>query len=99
MPRGSWKTAYAGYFILASDIAGLVAKAIQEQGIPSDPTTWIMFVALLGAGISSILSKDYDKSNAPEPVAVATVSAVNAVKPNPSELNPVPVPPVTDVKP
>ena len=87
--NGSWKTLYAGYFILASDVAGLVAKAIQEQGIPQDPTTWIMFVALLGAGISALLSKDYNVSNSPKPAAPTVVSEKDAVKPNPAAVPPV----------
>ena len=85
---GSWRTRYAGYFILASDIAGLVARGIQEKGLPQDANTWILFMTFIGVGISSILSKDYNVSNAPKPAAATVVSAVNEATANPSAEKP-----------
>ena len=99
MPRGSWKTAVLGYIILALDLLKLIGDAIKAEGMPADLNSWIVFGAGLATGIGLILSKDFDKSNAPMPVAVATVSHVDAVKPNPSELNPVLVPPIPPVQP
>ena len=94
MPRGSWKTASLGYIILALDIMKLIGDAVKTGGIPADLNGWIIFVTGLATGIGLILSKDYDKSNAPLPVATATVSEYSQAKPNPSELKPVPVTPV-----
>lgn len=85
---GSWKTLYAGYFILLADIAGLIARGIQEQGIPTDANTWILFATFLGTGISSILSKDYNVSNSPKPAAAVTVSDHSAATPNPAAEQP-----------
>ena len=99
MPRGSWKTSVFGYIIVALDLLKLIGDAVKEQGTPKDMNGWIVFVAGLATGVGLIMSKDYDKSNAPRPVAAATVSTADSVKPNPSELNPVPVPPVTLVPP
>ena len=93
MPRGSWKTAVLGYIIVGLDLIKLIGDAVKAQGLPTDMNGWIVFVAGLATGIGLILSKDYDKSNAPLPVATATVSEHSQAKPNPSELKPIPVPP------
>ena len=71
MPGGSWKSGLAGWVAIIADFFGLIAKTIEQHGIPTDASTWIVFGSILAAGIGNILSKDYDKSNADHPVAVA----------------------------
>ena len=71
MPGGSWKTGLAGWIAIGVDLLGLIGKTIQEQGFPKDLNTWIVFGSVLAAGIGNIVSKDYDKSNAPVPTAEA----------------------------
>lgn len=95
MPGASYKTSIFGYIIIALDVLKLIGDAVKQGGVPTDMNGWIVFVAGLATGIGLILSKDYNISNAPRPVASAKVSDANAAIPNPSEIKP----PVEAVKP
>ena len=81
---GSWKTKLAGWILIASGLLGLVAEAISKQGIPDTLMEWLTFGSMIGGGIVALLAKDYDVSNSPHPASATTVSAVDAVKTNPS---------------
>lgn len=88
MPGKSWKTALVGYIMIAAAVIGFIADALQKQGMPNTVIEWVVFGTLIAGGINGILAKDYNVSNAPQPVASAVVSEVNAVKPNPSAVMP-----------
>lgn len=98
MPGASYKTAIFGYIIIGLDLLKLIGDAVKQEGLPTDMNGWIVFVGGLATGIGLILSKDWNVSNAPRPVAPMSVSTVDAAKPNPSA--PIPVPdPVQPVQP
>jgi hypothetical protein len=88
MPSGSWKTAVAGWAAIIADLAGLIAKTIEQHGIPTEPSTWIIFGSVLAAGIGNILSKDHDKTNSKDPAKAVTVTPAVAATANPAEVNP-----------
>lgn len=72
MPGGSWKTGLLGYILIALDVLQFIGQALQEKGIPSGFQGWIVTISGLAGGIGLIVAKDYNKSNAPQPTAVAT---------------------------
>lgn len=71
MPGGSYKTAILGYALIALDVIQFIGQALEKQGIPNTLQGWIVTLSGLAGGIGLILAKDFDKSNAPVPVAVA----------------------------
>ena len=71
MPGGSWKTGIVGWILVASGSLGLLADIIAKQGIPDTVIEWVSFGTAFASGIAALLAKDYDKSNAPSPVAEA----------------------------
>ena len=81
---GSWKTSLVGYIMIASGILAFIAEAVAKSGIPDTIMEWVTFGTLVIGGIVGILAKDGDVSNSPHPASATTVSAVDAVKTNPS---------------
>jgi hypothetical protein len=71
MPGGSWKTGLLGYVLIALDVLQFIGQGIEKQGIPTNFQGWIVTISGLAGGIGLIVAKDWDKSNAPAPVAVA----------------------------
>jgi len=65
-------------------LAQLAAQIIEEGGMPHDVSTWLGFATKFIAGAGIILSKSFNVSNAPTPVAPAVVSPADAVKVNPA---------------
>lgn len=71
MPGGSWKTGILGYVLIALDVLQFIGQALEKQGIPTSFQGWIITLSGLAGGIGLIIAKDFDKSNAPAPVAQA----------------------------
>jgi hypothetical protein len=68
MPGGSWITGTIGYIAI---IATWLNQIFVEQGIPKDGKGWTTLIIGNLAGLVGIFAKDYNKSNAPAPVAEA----------------------------
>jgi len=71
MPGGSWKTAIMGYALIVLDVIQFIGQAVEKQGVPNTLQGWIVTLAGLAGGIGLVIAKDFDKSNAPAPVAEA----------------------------
>ena len=59
----SVKTTATGWIIIVGDIIGIIVKTFQEQGFPTDLTTWITFGVALASGIGLLFAKDHNVSN------------------------------------
>ena len=68
MPGGSWVTGILGYAVI---VLTWLNQIFVEQGVPKDGKGWIALVTGNIAGLIGIFAKDFNKSNAPVPVAEA----------------------------
>jgi hypothetical protein len=64
-------TGYLGSMIMALDV---INQVIVEQGPPHDLHGWIVFLGAFFTGLSIRLAKDANKSNAPNPTVVPTLT-------------------------
>ena len=86
--KASWLTTLFGVAAIAAALVQLGAQIIEEGGMPHDFSTWMGFATkfILGAGV--ILSKSFNVSNSPTPVAATVVSTANEAKVNPAAVPP-----------
>lgn len=68
---GNWLTTIFGAGAIGGSFIQLIMMTIEENGLPHDASTWMNFITKIIIGIGLILSKDYNKSNAPVPVPEA----------------------------
>ncbi len=80
----SYLTTIFGAAAILGSIVQLISYTLEEGGVPHDPSTWINFGTKVVVGIGLILTKSFNVSNSPTPVAPAVVSDAAAVKPNPA---------------
>lgn len=70
MPGGSWITGTLGYIAI---IATWLNQILVEQSIPKDGKGWITLILGNIGGLIGIFAKDFNRSNAPAPVAEAKI--------------------------
>ena len=80
----SWLTTLLGAAAIIGTVVQFIMGAIEESGMPHDPSTWMSFITKIVVGVGLILSKSYNVSNAPQPAAATVVSAKSEAKKNPS---------------
>ena len=68
MLGSSWMTSAFGYLVIVLTVA---QQVYSEHGIPEDVIGWLKFIGGLVTGVGIALAKDFNKSNAPAPEAVA----------------------------
>lgn len=68
MLGNSWITSVLGY---AAIVLTWLNQVFVEQGIPQDGKGWITFALGNLGGLIGIFAKDFNKSNAPNPVPAA----------------------------
>ena len=68
MLGSSWMTTAVGYLVIVLTVA---QQVFTEQGLPADVTGWLKFCGGIVTGVGIALAKDFNKSNAPAPEAVA----------------------------
>lgn len=72
MLGSSWMTSVVGYVVIVLTVANQV---FVEQGMPAGVAGWIKFVGGIVTGVGIALSKDFNRTNSPNPEPVAkTVS-------------------------
>lgn len=60
----SWMTTVVGYLVIILTVA---QQVITEHGLPSDTVGWVKFGGGVITGVGIALSKDFNKTNAPNP--------------------------------
>lgn len=65
---GSWMTTAAGYAVV---LISVVQQAFSESPVPSTAYEWITFTGKIITGVGIALAKDFNKSNAPNPITEA----------------------------
>ena len=82
--KASWLTTLFGSGTILFAVIQLIMFNLEEGGMPHDTSTWFSFAGKIVAGVGIILSKSFNVSNSPTPVAPVVVSAADAVKTNPA---------------
>lgn len=62
---GSWMTTIAGYAVILMTV---VQQALSGSALPGTVFEWISFAGQIITGIGLALAKDYNKTNAPNPL-------------------------------
>lgn len=64
----SWITSGLGYAVI---VLTWLNQAFVEQGFPKSGKEWLTFLTMNIGGLIGVFAKDFNKSNAPTPVASA----------------------------
>lgn len=84
----SWMNTVLGIVVLIGNLGNFIDAAITQHGVPATWHEWLIFLIANATGIGLIVSKQFNVSNSPDPVAATVVSAASEAKPNPAAVKP-----------